>query len=81
MSRQFHPLPLIGSQSGLTDRQSDPYWHFDFPTVVKENGNATHVEFSPVEPHDLLVSAGFRLQIYTRLSAKVGKTFTRFQVN
>ena len=27
------------------------------------------------------VSAGFRLQIYSRLSAKVGKTFTRFQVN
>jgi len=78
MSRNFHPLPLISAQTG-PDRAADPYWHFDFPTVVKENGNATHVEFSPLNPHDLLVSAGFRLQIYSRLSAKVGKTFTRFQ--
>ena len=45
MSR-FHPLPLIGS-AGSADG-TDPYWHFDFPTVVKENGNATHVEFRRV---------------------------------
>jgi len=76
MSR-FNPLPILGSSKRIDT--PDPYWHFDFPTVVKENGNATHVEFSPVDPHDLLVSAGFRLQIYSRLSAKVGKTFTRFQ--
>ena len=51
MSR-FNPLPILGSSKRIDT--PDPYWHFDFPTVVKENGNATHVEFSPVDPHDLL---------------------------
>ena len=77
---RFKSLPLV--KSGITDviGSSDPYWHFEFPTVVKELGNANHVEFNPVSPHDLLVSAGFRLQVYSRLKAKEGKTFTRFQV-
>ena len=78
MSR-FSSLPLVRSAGSDALTQNDPYWSFNFPTTVKEDGNVSHVQFSPQSPHELLISAGYHMRLYSRQSAKVGKSFTRFR--
>ena len=72
MSR-FNSLPLVRSAGDDAMAHNDPYWSFNFPTVVKEDGNVSHVEFSPQSPHELLSSAGYHMRLYSRQSAKVAK--------
>ena len=81
MSR-FSALPLVRSAATDALTANDPYWSFNSPTestVVKEDGNVTHVEFCPQSPYELLSSSAYHMRLYSRQSAKVGKTFTRFR--
>ncbi|KAJ2391926.1 U3 small nucleolar RNA-associated protein, partial [Coemansia sp. RSA 2603] len=41
------------------------YWKkFESPVLVKEYGMVTSLEFCPTKPHDLVVTASTRLQMY-----------------
>ncbi|KAJ2394044.1 U3 small nucleolar RNA-associated protein [Coemansia sp. RSA 2559] len=55
------------------------YWKkFQSPVLVKEHGMVTSLEFSPVKPHDLVVTASTRLQVYNGRTGQVKRTFARF---
>ncbi|KAJ2157663.1 U3 small nucleolar RNA-associated protein [Coemansia sp. RSA 552] len=55
------------------------YWKkFQSPVLVKEYGMVTSLEFSPVKPHDLLVAAAMRLQVYNSRTSQLKKSITRF---
>ncbi|KAJ2558006.1 U3 small nucleolar RNA-associated protein [Coemansia sp. RSA 1933] len=55
------------------------YWkRFQSPVLVKEHGMVTSVEFSPVKPHDLVVTASLRLQVYNGRTGQLKRTFARF---
>eukprot|EP01135_Chromosphaera_perkinsii_P008669 Nk52_evm2s1444 gene=Nk52_evmTU2s1444 len=58
------------------------YWNkFKFPIVVKEFGPISHLEFSPVAPHDFAVTSSSRLQVYNPNTNTVKKTIARFNGN
>lgn len=46
--------------------------------MEKQIAPATHIEFSPVEPHDFAVTASTRVAIYSAQSDQVKKTISRF---
>ncbi|KAJ1931103.1 U3 small nucleolar RNA-associated protein, partial [Linderina pennispora] len=46
--------------------------------MVKEYGMVTSVEFSPIKPHDLVVTASTRLQIYNGRTGQLTRSVTRF---
>ncbi|KAJ2456061.1 U3 small nucleolar RNA-associated protein [Coemansia sp. RSA 2336] len=55
------------------------YWkRFQSPVLVKEYGMVTSLEFSPVKPYDLLVTAAMRLQVYNGRTSQLKKSITRF---
>ncbi|KAJ2530747.1 U3 small nucleolar RNA-associated protein, partial [Coemansia sp. RSA 1935] len=55
------------------------YWKkFQSPVLVKEYGMVTSLEFSPIKPHDLLVTAAMRLQVYNGRTSQLKKAITRF---
>ncbi|KAJ2706441.1 U3 small nucleolar RNA-associated protein [Coemansia sp. IMI 203386] len=55
------------------------YWKkFESPVLVKEYGMVTSLEFSPVKPHDLVVTASTRLQLYNGRTGQLKKSITRF---
>ncbi|KAJ2722000.1 U3 small nucleolar RNA-associated protein [Coemansia sp. Benny D115] len=55
------------------------YWKkFQSPILVKEYGMVTSLAFNPAHPHDLLVSASTRLQIYNGRTGQLKKSITRF---
>ncbi|KAJ2740396.1 U3 small nucleolar RNA-associated protein [Coemansia sp. BCRC 34301] len=55
------------------------YWkRFQSPVLVKEYGMVTSLEFSPITPHDLVVTASLRLQIYNGRTNQLKKAITRF---
>ncbi|KAJ2766652.1 U3 small nucleolar RNA-associated protein, partial [Coemansia nantahalensis] len=55
------------------------FWkRFQSPVLVKEYGMVTWLEFSPVKPHDLLVTASMRLQVYNSRTSQLKKSVTRF---
>ncbi|KAJ2785453.1 U3 small nucleolar RNA-associated protein [Coemansia javaensis] len=55
------------------------YWRqFQAPVLVKEHGMVTSLEFSPVQPHDLLVTASMRLQVYDSRTSQLKRSVTRF---
>ena len=78
-SNSFQRLSLVRSTKFDQLERNDPYWSFQFPTTVKEDNNVSHVSFNPHAPHELLVTSGFHMRIFSRQSAKIGKTFTRFR--
>jgi len=78
-SNSFQRLSLVRSTKFDQLDRNDPYWSFQFPTTVKEDNNISHVSFNPHSPHELLVTSGFHMRIFSRQSAKIGKTFTRFR--
>jgi len=78
-SNSFQRLSLVRSTKFDQLDRNDPYWSFQFPTTVKEDNNISHVAFNPHSPHELLVTSGFHMRIFSRQSAKIGKTFTRFR--
>jgi hypothetical protein len=78
-SNSFQRLSLVRSTKFDQLDRNDPYWSFQFPTTVKEDNNISHVAFNPHSPYELLVTSGFHMRIFSRQSAKIGKTFTRFR--
>uniref|UniRef100_F7BQ53 U3 small nucleolar RNA-associated protein 15 homolog n=2 Tax=Ciona intestinalis TaxID=7719 RepID=F7BQ53_CIOIN len=55
------------------------YWRsLQFPIIVKEYGAVTNVEFQPTEPHHFAVTASSRVELYSKESNEVVKTFSRF---
>ncbi|KAI9502955.1 U3 small nucleolar RNA-associated protein [Coemansia spiralis] len=51
---------------------------FQSPVLVKEYGMITSLEFSPVKPHDLLVTASMRLQLYNGRTSQLKRSISRF---
>ncbi|KAJ1933711.1 U3 small nucleolar RNA-associated protein, partial [Kickxella alabastrina] len=55
------------------------YWKkFQSPVLIKEYGMVTSLEFSPIKPHDLVVTASTRLQMYSGRTGQLKKSITRF---
>ncbi|KAJ1960664.1 U3 small nucleolar RNA-associated protein [Dipsacomyces acuminosporus] len=55
------------------------YWKkFQSQVLVKEYGMVTSLDFSPVKPHDLVVTASTRLQVYNGRTSQLKKSITRF---
>ncbi|VDH97964.1 U3 small nucleolar RNA-associated protein 15 [Mytilus galloprovincialis] len=56
------------------------FWKsLEVPVTKKEYGPITHIEFSPVEPHNFAVTNSTRVQIYSPKSLQVVKTISRFR--
>ena len=49
------------------------------PVTKKEYGPITHIDFSPVEPHNFAVTNSTRVQIYSPKSLQVLKVISRFK--
>ncbi|KAJ1725659.1 U3 small nucleolar RNA-associated protein [Coemansia erecta] len=55
------------------------YWKkFESPVLVKEYGMVSSLEFCPTKPHDLVVTASTRLQMYSSRTGQLKKSITRF---
>ncbi|KAJ1734682.1 U3 small nucleolar RNA-associated protein [Coemansia sp. Benny D160-2] len=74
--------PIGAAKRTRTVRRGLPesaYWkRFASPVLVKEHGMVTWMEFSPTQPHDLLVTAAMRVQLYGARTGQVRRTFGRF---
>ncbi|PIA16944.1 WD40 repeat-like protein [Coemansia reversa NRRL 1564] len=74
--------PVGAGKNVCSVRRSLPeagYWKkFQSPVLVKEYGMVTALEFSPVKPYDLLVTASMRLQVYNSRTSQLKKSITRF---
>lgn len=76
----FKPLGIT-KHSRNVKRQSPEgnYWsRFQSPVLVKEHGMVTSLEFSPIKPHDLIVTASTRLQIYNGRTNQLRRSIARF---
>jgi len=81
MSFKKLPIPYYPS---LNEKETTPdslYWRsgFESPTVSKEYGAITHVEFCPAPPYDFAVTNSTRVQIYDSRSLQITRTLQRFQ--
>ncbi|KAI8319199.1 WD40 repeat-like protein [Martensiomyces pterosporus] len=74
--------PLGTRRAARSVRRALPevgYWRkFQSPVLVKEYGMVTSLDFSPVKPHDLVVTASTRLQVYNGRTSQLKKSVTRF---
>ncbi|KAJ1825108.1 U3 small nucleolar RNA-associated protein [Coemansia sp. RSA 2671] len=74
--------PLGATKQARSVKRALPeagYWkRFQSPVLVKEYGMVTSLEFSPIKPHDLVVTASLRLQIYNGRTNQLKKAITRF---
>ncbi|KAJ1836636.1 U3 small nucleolar RNA-associated protein [Coemansia sp. RSA 2706] len=74
--------PVGAGKTARSARRTLPeaaYWKkFQSPVLVKEYGMVTSLEFSPLKPHDLLVTAAMRLQVYNGRTSQLKKSITRF---
>uniref|UniRef100_A0A8B9J8J2 U3 small nucleolar RNA-associated protein 15 homolog n=1 Tax=Astyanax mexicanus TaxID=7994 RepID=A0A8B9J8J2_ASTMX len=56
------------------------YWkNYKAPVQIKEFGAVTKIEFSPVAPHNYVVTASTRIQVYRPQSQEPVQSFTRFR--
>ena len=75
---ELKAFPRLANRKTAENR----YWNkFKFPIVVKEFGPISHVEFSPVTPHDFAVTSSSHVQIYNPNTNTVKKTISRFNGN
>ncbi|XP_066540951.1 U3 small nucleolar RNA-associated protein 15 homolog [Hoplias malabaricus] len=55
------------------------YWkNYKAPVLIKEFGAVTKIEFSPQPPHNYVVTASTRIQVYGPHSQEPLRSFTRF---
>ncbi|XP_076848975.1 U3 small nucleolar RNA-associated protein 15 homolog [Brachyhypopomus gauderio] len=56
------------------------YWkNYKAPVQIKEFGAVTRIEFSPLPPHNYVVTASTRLQVYGPHSQEPVRSFARFR--
>ncbi|XP_026870953.2 U3 small nucleolar RNA-associated protein 15 homolog [Electrophorus electricus] len=56
------------------------YWkNYKAPVQIKEFGAVTRIEFSPLPPHNYVVTASTRIQVYGPHSQEPLRSFTRFR--
>ena len=81
MSFKKLPIPYYPSLNEKETTADSLYWRsgFESPTVSKEYGAITHVEFCPAPPHDFAVTNSTRVQIYDSRSLQITRTLQRFQ--
>jgi len=74
-------VPHYPSLNEKEDSADSIYWRgsFEPPTVAKEYGAITHVEFCPSSPYDFAVTNSTRVQIYDSRSLQISRTLQRFQ--
>ncbi|ORX62440.1 WD40 repeat-like protein [Hesseltinella vesiculosa] len=56
------------------------YWkEFKSPILIKEYGSIPSIYFSPVAPHDFVVTSSTRVQVYSAKTHQPKKTISRFK--
>jgi U3 small nucleolar RNA-associated protein 15 len=56
------------------------YWRgLEFPIIVKQNAAVSHIEFSPVSPHDYVITSSTKAQIFCHRTNQPIKSLTRFR--
>lgn len=68
------------SRNPLQTTPEGNYWKkFKFPVLSKQYAAVTHLEFSPVKPHDFAVTSSTRVTIYNAETNAVKRTISRFK--
>ncbi|KAL6761546.1 WD40-repeat-containing domain protein [Haematococcus lacustris] len=64
----------------LRETAEGRYWRrFKTPSVVKQFGPVSHIDFCQVYPYNFAVTAATRVVVYNGHSRQVGRTFGRFK--
>jgi len=67
MAGEFHKIPrkLYAKPETRKESREQKYWKaFQFPTVIKEFSAINHIEYSPVQPYNCLVTSSAKVQIF-----------------
>ncbi|XP_077456772.1 U3 small nucleolar RNA-associated protein 15 homolog [Stigmatopora argus] len=77
----FKPTKIaVYPKHGEKVTQDTLYWkNYKPPVQIKEFASVTHIDFSPVAPHNFAVTAFTRIHIYGPFSQEPVKAFTRFK--
>ncbi|XP_070543000.1 U3 small nucleolar RNA-associated protein 15 homolog [Ptychodera flava] len=81
MAAAYKKTPILNTSNiGEQVTRDDLYWQsLEFPVTVKEFGAVSHIEFSPIDPHNFAVTSSARVQIYSPQTNQVVKTISRFK--
>ncbi|XP_049618123.1 U3 small nucleolar RNA-associated protein 15 homolog [Syngnathus scovelli] len=77
----FKPTKIpVYPKLGEKVTQDTHYWkNYKAPIQIKQFGSVTNIDFSPVAPHNVAVTAFTRIHIYGPFSQEPVKTFARFK--
>lgn len=71
--KQFPPTTEI-------ETAENAYWKkFQSPKELKQVGPVTHIDVSPVAPHQLAVTTSTRIHLFSTVTNEITKTFSRFK--
>ncbi|KAI9906970.1 hypothetical protein PsorP6_003562 [Peronosclerospora sorghi] len=58
----------------------ETYWKkFHAPQELQQVGSVTHIDVSPVEPHQVAITSSTRIHLYSTTNNEIVKTFSRFR--
>eukprot|EP01087_Luapelamoeba_hula_P019080 TRINITY_DN6275_c0_g1_i1.p1 TRINITY_DN6275_c0_g1~~TRINITY_DN6275_c0_g1_i1.p1 ORF type:complete len:502 (+),score=46.79 TRINITY_DN6275_c0_g1_i1:169-1674(+) len=69
----------FGSVSALETGEYNYFGKFKTPTLIKQYGPVTHVEYSRSRPAAFAITSSTRVQVFSASTATVTKTFSRFK--
>jgi len=76
--QRIQPVKLPTSITAITP--DNRYWRsYKSPLVFNSFSSITHINFSPVNPHDIIISSAARVQIFSSKTRTVAKTISRFK--
>ncbi|XP_071846032.1 U3 small nucleolar RNA-associated protein 15 homolog [Apostichopus japonicus] len=56
------------------------FWNsYEFPVTIKEFDSISHLDFSPIEPHQVAVTTSNKIRLFNPINNQVDRTFSRFK--
>ncbi|EOD39299.1 hypothetical protein EMIHUDRAFT_77738, partial [Emiliania huxleyi CCMP1516] len=75
----YERVPVYKARRPGSSSEAAAWRKYTHPLIFRHKGTPTHVEFSPVAPHDFCVASSLQVDIFSSRSNAVYRTLTRFK--
>lgn len=69
----------LPERKGEISPESKFWSSYEFPVTIKEFDSISHLEFSPVEPHQFAATTSNKIRLFNPINNQVDRTFSRFK--
>ena len=75
----YERVPVYKARRPGSSSEAAAWRKYTHPLIFRHKGTPTHVEFSPVAPHDFCVASSLQVDMFSSRSNAVYRTLTRFK--